>query len=336
MAKARYVIGLGLVLAAGGGAAWYWHDRPITVQVAQAQLGAASQQVYATGYVEAQQPVSVSSRITAPVAKVLVDEGASVKRGQALVLLAADEQRGLLDQARAQQRSAEVVEKRSLALFRDGWVTAAARDNATTAADAARAASATARARLDQLVVRANSDGIVTKRDVYPGDLATPTKVLFQLGDPARIRITATVDERDITRVAVGQKALMSSDALPGQAIPAHVSEVTPGGDPTARAFRVRLLPDGAGALPMGLTLEVNIITRERKAAVLVPATALTSDGAHVWVVTQGRAAPRTITKGANGTDKVEIAGGLRAGETVILNPPADLQPGQRLRPANP
>lgn len=335
MVKARYVIGLGLVLAAGGAGVWAWRDRPLVVQVAQAQLGPASQQVYATGYVEAQQPVSVSSRITAPVARVLVEEGAAVKRGQALVLLSDDEQKGLLDQARAQQRSAEVVERRNLALFRDGWVTAAARDNATTAADAARAASATARARLDQLVVRANSDGIVTKRDVYPGDLATPGKVLFQLGDPSRIRITATVDERDITRVAVGQKALMSSDALPG-AIPAHVSEVTPGGDPTVRAFRVRLMPDTAKPLPMGLTLEVNIITSERKGAVLVPATALTSDGTQVWVAAQGRATPRTIEKGADGTDKVEIAHGLRAGETVILNPPADLQPGQRLRPAHP
>lgn len=335
MVKARYVIGLGLVLAAGAAGVWAWRDRPLSVQVAQAQLGPASQQVYATGYVEAQQPVSVSSRITAPVARVLVDEGVAVKRGQALVLLADDEQHGLLDQARAQQRAAEVIERRNLALFRDGWVTAAARDNATTAADAARAASATARARLDQLVVRANSDGIVTKRDVYPGDLATPTKVLFQLGDPSRIRITATVDERDITRVAVGQKALMSSDALPG-AIPAHVSEVTPGGDPTVRAFRVRLLPDTDAPLPMGLTLEVNIITSERKAAVLVPASALAGDGRHVWVVAQGRAASRTITKGADGTSKVEITSGLRSGETVILNPPADLAEGQRLRPAQP
>jgi len=158
---------------------------------------------------------------------------------------------------------------------------------------------------------------------------------LFQLGDPSRIRITATVDERDITRVAVGQKALMSSDALPG-AIPAHVSEVTPGGDPTVRAFRVRLLPDTDAPLPMGLTLEVNIITSERKAAVLVPASALVGDGRHVWVVAQGRAASRTITKGADGTSKVEITSGLRSGETVILNPPADLAEGQRLRPAQP
>lgn len=329
-------MGLGAVLAAGAAGGWYWQNRPLTVQVAQAQWGAASQQVYATGYVEAQQPVSVSSRITAPVAQVLVEEGAKVRRGQALVLLSADEQQGLVEQARAQQRSTEVVEKRSLALFRDGWVTAAARDNATTAADAARAASAAARARLDQLVVCANSDGIVTRRDVYPGDLATPTKVLLQLGDPARIRITATVDERDITRVAVGQRALMTSDALPGRAVRAHVSEVTPGGDPTARAFRVRLQPDESATLPMGLTLEINIITSERARAVLVPSSALASDGRHVWVVAQGRAQARAIAKGADGANRVEITSGLRAGESVILNPPADLAEGQRLRPAHP
>ena len=327
------------LLAAAGGGAWWWQARPIAVSMDKARSGPAADLVYATGYIEAQQPVSVSSRITAPVARVLVEEGDRVKAGQALVLLVDDEQRALLDQAGAQVRSAEVVERRAVALFKDGWVTGAARDNATTAADAARAARASAQARLDQLVVRANADGIVTKRDVYPGDLATPSKVLFQLGDPRKIRITATVDERDIARVRVGQAALMSSDAWPGRVIRAHVAEVTPGGDPTVRAFRVRLLPDQAVDLPMGLTLEINIVARERAQAVLVPTSAVVAapapaaaDAARVWVVADGRASPRAIRKGASGTQAVEVVSGLRAGETVVINPPADLAAGQRVR----
>jgi multidrug resistance efflux pump len=109
--------------------------------------------------------------------------------------------------------------------------------------------------------VRANTDGVVTKRDVEPGDLATPTRVLILLGDPARIRITATVDERDITRVRVGQDALMSSDAWPGRVIHARVHEVTPSGDPNARAFGAPAARK-RGDLPLGITLEVNVVTR--------------------------------------------------------------------------
>jgi len=323
-------LGLGLALCASGGA-YYWHTRPIPLAMVKARIGPAAQMVYATGYVEAQEPVIVASRITAPVAQVLVEEGQHVRRGQPLVLLAADEQRGLLDQASAQQRNAELAEERTLTLFRQGWVTAAARDNATTTAAAARAASATARARLDQLVVRANSDGIVTKRDVYPGDLATPTKALFQLGDPARIRITATVDERDIPRVQVGQKALMSSDALPGQVLHAHVAQITPGGDPTIRAFRVRLVPDGEAHVPMGLTLEVNIITAMRQGAVLVPPAAVVKG--QVWRIEQGRAKPVPVETGITGDRLVEITKGLSAGQSIIAAPPATLEAGQRIQP---
>src|SRR3546814_8449252 len=84
-------------------------------------------------------------------------------------------------------------------------------------------------------------DGLVVKRDVEPGDLAAPSRVLMLLGDPAEMRVTAIVDERDVPRIAVGQSALLSSDAWPGRGIRGHVRELTPAGDPDQRAFRVRL-----------------------------------------------------------------------------------------------
>ena len=58
------------LLAAAGGGAWWWQARPIAVSMDKARSGPAADLVYATGYIEAQQPVSVSSRITAPVARV--------------------------------------------------------------------------------------------------------------------------------------------------------------------------------------------------------------------------------------------------------------------------
>ncbi|MDE2405349.1 MAG: efflux RND transporter periplasmic adaptor subunit [Sphingomonadales bacterium] len=320
-----------LAVALAAGAFWAWQGKPRAVTVVAAHVGPATELVYATGYVEAQQPVTISSRITAPVSRVLVSEGDAVHRGQPLVLLAADEQQAALAQAAAQQRAAEQTEGRTVTLFRQGWVTKAARDQAVANADAARAATAAARARQGQLVIRAESDGVVTRRDVYDGDLATPGKALLLLGDPLRIRVTATVDERDIARVRVGQPALMANDAYPGKAIPAHVAEVTPGGDPTARAFRVRLLPDAAaGTLPIGLSLEVNLVTRREARALLVPAKALAAG--RVWTVEDGKARAHAVTTGIAGADAVQVTAGLAAGARVIVSPPADLREGERVK----
>ena len=307
-----------------------WRDRPLAVDLVRPETGPAVELVYATGFIEPRQPVSVQSRITAPVARVLVEEGGRVVRGQPLVTLVDDEQHALLDQAAAQRRAAEQAEGRIVTLFRQGWVTRAARDQAVANADAARAVQATAAARLDQLVIRAEIAGIVTRRDVEPGELATPTRVLMQLGEPGLIRVTATVDERDIARVRVGQEALMSSDAWPGRTIAARVAEVTPGGDPLQRAFRVRLIPQAAGDYPLGMTLEVNIVTRREDKALLIPATAL-ADG-HVWTVSQGRARKRAVRTGISGTDRVQVLSGLAMGDVLIDRPPPDLAEGQRVR----
>lgn len=320
---------LGLLAAAALAAGWTWQNRPIPVSIARARIGPAIELVYATGFMEAQQPVSVQSRITAPVERVLVNEGERVVRGQPLVLLADDEQQALLAQAAAQRRASEQTENRTVTLFKQGWVTKAARDQAVANADVARAAAATANARADQLVVRAQIDGVVTKRDIEPGELASPTRVLLSLGDPAHTRVTATVDERDIGRLRLGLPALLSSDAWPGRIFHAHVAEITPGGDPAQRAFRVRLMGDDLAELPLGLSLEVNIETRRIAQAVLVPATAL-ADG-KVWAVVDGRARRRPVKAGITGAETVQIVSGIKTGDSVIAVPPANLSEGQRV-----
>lgn len=321
---------LAVVLAAAGVAAWQWRSGATSVTLVRPHYGHAAELVYGTGFVEAQQPVSVQARITAPIEKVLVEEGQRVTRGQPLFLLADAEQRALSAQAAAQRRAAEQTEARTVALFKQGWVTRAARDQAVATADAARAAEATAGARQDQLIVRAEIDGVVTKRDAEPGELASPTRVLAQLGDPARVRITATIDERDIARVTVGQQALMSTDAMPGKAIPARVSEITPGGDPSQRAFRVRLLPTSAAQLPLGLSLEINIVTRRKDRALLVPASAVA--GGKVWLVREGKAHAQDIRTGVVGTEQVEVLSGVAPTDTLIDKPPEGLKEGHHVK----
>ena len=310
-----------------------WTGRAREVEIVRSKTGTAVDLVYATGFVEPEQPVSVAARVTAPVMDVLVDEGQHVRRGQPLVSLADEEQQASIRQARAERIRAARDEARILALYRQGWVTRAARDQAIAAADAAMAAEQTFAARRGQYVLRAGISGIVLKRDVEPGDLATPSRVLMTLGDPAHVRVTATVDERDVPRIRPGQPALMSTEAFPGRIIRGRVREITPGGDPTERAFRARLFLDEAPALPLGLTLEVNIITRRTPHAVLVPASALA--GNHIWTVKDGRAHSRRVKTGTVGAEEVQILNGLRAGETVIVDPPQDLEEGEKVRAKN-
>ncbi|AMK26256.1 biotin/lipoyl-binding protein [Sphingobium sp. TKS] len=107
-----------LPLALLAAAAWWLLDgRAREVKLAAARVGEAVELAYATGFVEAEQPVTVSARITAPVRQVLVEEAERVVRGQPLILLDDEEQRHALQQIAAQRRLALQDERRILALF---------------------------------------------------------------------------------------------------------------------------------------------------------------------------------------------------------------------------
>lgn len=318
------------LLMAAAAAWWLIDGRGQDVTLAPVRVGDAVELVYATGFVEAEHPVTVAARLTAPVRAVLVEEGAAVRHGQPLILLDDEEQRHGLQQATAQRRAALQDERRTLTLFAKGWVTRAARDSAVATADSAKAAAQIAEARLNQMVVRSGMDGIILRRDVEPGDLAVPSRALMILGDPGRIRITATVDERDVPRIHPGQPALMSTDAWPGRVLHGHVREITPAGDPDQRAFRARIVTDAAMRLPIGLTLEVNIITRHARRQLLVPRDAV--GNGQVWIVRNGRAHARPVRAGIAGTSEVQILSGLSQGEKVVTKPDGKLSENMRVR----
>ena len=65
-----------------------------------------------------------------------------------------------------------------------------------------------------------------------------------------------------------------------------------------------------------------------------VPAAAVRNDGGEdvVWVVVDGRATRRAIEAGPVMADEREVRGGLQGGETLILDPPAGLADGDRVR----
>jgi RND family efflux transporter MFP subunit len=319
-----------LIVLGAGGAAWWWFSRPTPVETTQAHIGPAVEIVYATGVVEPRHPADVAARVTAPVVAVLAKDGERVRAGQTLVRLEDSQQRALLAQAIANRIKAERDAARTQTLFDQGWLTRTALDTALAGRDATRASEAASRAALDQFVVRATAGGIVLKRNVEPGELASPATTLFVIGDPDDLWVTATVDERDVPRLVAGQEALMRSDAWPDRVIPGRLLEVTPGGDALQRAFRARILFARPETVPIGLSLEVNLVTRRHERALLVESSAVTEG--RVWTIADGRARRRPVRTGIEAAEDIEIVSGLRAGEAVIVHPPEGLKDGDRVQ----
>jgi HlyD family secretion protein len=170
---------------------------------------------------------------------------------------------------------------------------------------------------------------------------------LLTIIDASVLTVTADVDETDVLQVTPGVKADLSISAVQGASYAATVTSVDPtpgsaGGG--AVTYTARMSYDGgtttAGApapapLP-GMTAEVSLRVEEAPGVVEVPAAAVLrgQNGAKdaVWVVGSGkRAERRDITIGARGEDDVEVTGGLREGETVVVQGVDDVTRGEQL-----
>lgn len=318
-------VGAGLVLLLA-----FFLLRPPSVETAPITRGEAVDVVYATGVVDYVRQARIAPIVTAPIYRVFAEEGQAVRRGALLAQLEDGPQRGTVAQLEAQASTARLAAARVQTLHQRGFASRAAWDEARGLRDAALAAAQSARARLADYAITAPFAGTVLRRDAEPGDLASPSRVLFVVADESSLRITAELDERDIARVQRGQGALIRADAFPGESFDAEVTEVTPQGDAATRVFRVRLGLDPQSPLRAGMTVEANIISGRRENALLAPATAVREDV--IWVVADGRVERRTIVRGATGGERIEVVEGVSEGERVVLNPSESLRNGRRVR----
>ena len=132
--------------------------------------------------------------------------------------------------------------------------------------------------RLEYYKLVSPMDGTVLKEDGEVGDMVEPGTILYRVGLETPLWVVADVNEEDIPRVKVGQSALLRTDAFTGQVLPGTVKQITPAGDPVSKTFRVRIgLPDQT-PLRLGMSVEANIISREKLDAVLVPANAVVNN----------------------------------------------------------
>jgi multidrug efflux pump subunit AcrA (membrane-fusion protein) len=123
---------------------------------------------------------------------------------------------------------------------------------------------------------------------------------------------------------------LLRTDAFMGRKLVGTVREVTLIGDPVAKTYRINAaLPDDTPLLP-GMSVEANVVTREKPEALLIPSDAV--QGTSVFVIDGQRVQKRTIELGIRGTRAVEVLSGLAASEQVASPAPTTLADGRRVR----
>lgn len=281
------------------------------------------------GTVRSKTHAVIEAKVPGRIDKMLVTPGQTVKAGDLLARLDAQEIRAKLDQALAVQQQAQSDLKRYQVLLESAAATQAEFDAVQARARVADGAVREARTMLGYTDVVAPFDGVVTRKQADVGDLAAPGKPLLEMEDPVHLRLEADVPEAIIGGVKFGGQMAVRVSSVAGQ-LQGTVSEIAPAADPNSRTFRVKLdLPTEAG-LRAGQFGRVAVPVAETT-ALCVPATAVLRRGEMelVFVVANQRAELRLVKAGRRVGDEIEIVSGLTAGEQVVTAPPMTMVDGQ-------
>ena len=207
-----------------------------------------------------------------------------------------------------------------------------------------------AEALLENTRVRAPFDGTVLRKDAEVGEVVAPSVgggltrgAVVTMADLSTLEVEVDVNEAYIAGIGDGQLADIVLDAYPTESFRGHVRQVVPTADRQKATVLVRVAIDSKDAriLP---EMGARVVFREPAAAaspaapavsrIFVPAAAVKNEGeqAVVYVVQEERAVRRVVEAGPVSGGEREIRRGLSGGESLVLEPPAELQDGARVR----
>lgn len=311
-------------------ATWWWLGRGFEVTAIAPSRGTAVEIVYATGAVEPIRWAKVASIIRDRIVQICDCEGKSVKKGEVLARLEDKEQRAQLRELEARAEYARQEAERQRQLVERGFASTQKYEQVSMDLRTLEALIMVQKEKLADYTIAAPIDGVVLRRDGEVGEIAEAGQILFRIGALKPLQVVAEVNEEDVARVDVGQTVLLRTDAFLDQRLEGTVREITPMGDPIAKTFRIKVaLPDNTPLKP-GMSLEANIITREKQDALLIPADAVQGDT--VYVVDGNKVKKRTINVGIRGTHAVEVLSGLTENDRVVSPVIAGIQDGKRVR----
>ena len=173
-----------------------------------------------------------------------------------------------------------------------------------------------AKVNLDDYFIKSNISGKVYGLNKNKGELILPQEALAAIGDKEEFLVKLSVDEVDIARVALGQKALISLDAYPKQVFELVITKIYPLKDAKTQTFTLEAkFVEAPSKLFAGLSGEANILIASHDNTLWIPKDYLI--GTNKVMTADGEV---EVELGLQNMDKVQIVSGIDSA-TYILKP---------------
>jgi membrane fusion protein (multidrug efflux system) len=307
----------------------------VPVEVTRAVIGEISSSILLSSTVETESRVDVYSQVAGLVDRILVEEGAHVKKGAVLTIL--DDREYALDEAKAEvsyhqlQNEFERIEH----MHGDDLISVEEYENAGYELRQAELEWEKAKLLLDYTRIEAPISGVVSERLVNVGDRITANAKVFSLVNLDSLISVVHVPEREIDNVRLEQDVKIASDFIRDRELEGWVKRISPVVDPNSGTFKVTVGIDGDGmSLKPGMFVSVHIITATHEKAILVPRDAVVYDGGreYIFLASGDSTATRIeLDKGFSNNRFVEVLSGVQKDDRVIIVGQSGIKDGARI-----
>ncbi|MGH9836447.1 MAG: efflux RND transporter periplasmic adaptor subunit [Blastocatellia bacterium] len=235
------------------------------------------------------------------------------------------------DEVKAKKEMAEAEARRAADTLK---MLAAKRQQALAQIDQAKAEVANAQVQVSYARLASPISGVVVAKQTEVGSTATPGTPLLTIEDGSRYRLEVAVEESQLGKIRMGQRARLRIDALGADDLEGAVSEITPAADPMSRSYTVKVDLPARQSLRSGLYGAARFASGQKQ-AILIPQKAVTQRGqlAGVFVVDDaGIARLRLIKTGKSYGESVEALSGLSDGERIVVDGAANVNDGVKVQ----
>lgn len=290
--KKKIIIALVILVICFAGYSYFFKKEKVAqVSYTQAEviISDVKEIIDTTGEISALNRVEIKPSISGRVDSLLVNEGDTVKKGQVLAYLSSTDRVAILDAVRAN-------EKEKLSDWENTY---------------------------KPTPVISPMNGKIILRNVVEGQTIAVSDVLFALAD--ELIVLASVDETDIGKVKVGQKAVIRLDAYKDTDVEGSVFQILEEGQNVSNVitYYVKIRPYNTPKFFKSLmTANIDITVTEKKNVMVIPWDGVneTEDGkSYVLTGDNQKQTKKEIVTGIVDGDKTEVVSGLNPGDTILI-----------------
>ncbi len=210
----------------------------------------------------------------------------------------------------------------------------------------AKGALAFAETQLENTLIKAPVSGTILERNVEKGEFVTTGFVgdrgakgyVVSLADLSYLQVELDINQNDFAKLDRKQTAVVTTDAFPDRKYDAVIDEISPEANRQKATVQVKvkiLNPDDYLRPEMNSTVAFIAKDQPAKTAVAKPVITVPSGSIRdnaVFIVAEERAVRRAVKTAGTTSQGVRIEDGLIGGEDVIVDPPAELKDGDRVK----